>query len=109
MRYLLAPLCLTSLLVATGCLEWRQDWTAAPDRAGHAYVVPINTGTSSKTADPNSEQYYSATGKDTLTSVSKKFGVKLNWLIERNDLHKSANIAGMNLIVPKMTTRPPGK
>ncbi len=104
MRHVIAPLAVVALFLATGC-EDRQNMRAVPDRAGHA------TGPDSRMGDManapvagKSEQWYTMQDKDTLTSVAKKFGVELEWLITRNQItpeKKKTVGAGYNLIVPR--------
>ncbi len=73
-----------------------------PDRRGHAASTeeqgsPIGNGPQAFAG----EQYYTMTANDTLSSVAKKFGVTVAWLIKRNELSEFKKVgAGTNLIVP---------
>jgi LysM repeat protein len=103
MRYILASLSVASVLVLAGCGDERVSMKVVPDRAGHAYTDDQSSGGSSLGNIPvagKGEIYITTGPKDTLTSVAKKYGTTVEWLIHRNDLKKGLPPVGSNLIVP---------
>lgn len=102
MRNLLVSLSFASIFLLVGCLEERQSMRAVPDRNGHAAVDATGKGGlgNKPTADEN-EVWITTTPKDSLTSLAKKHGTTVEWLIKRNDLKDGLPAPGSNLIVPK--------
>ena len=102
MRNLLVSLSAASIFLLTGCLEERQSMRAVPDRNGHAATDPTGKGGlgNRPTADEG-EIWITTTPKDSLTSLAKKHGTTVEWLIKRNDIKEVLPAPGTNLIVPK--------
>jgi LysM repeat protein len=77
------------------------------DKKGHAYI-PAGATQGAKNNIPvagEGEIYITTGAKDTLSSISKKYNVRLDWLIKRNDLKDSDKFKdgippGTNIIVP---------
>jgi hypothetical protein len=114
MRYITALLVITSLSCFVGCGDYREGMQVAPDRGGHAAGEPDKRGGGALSGKPIAragEMYVTMGPQDTLTSVSKAYGVDLNWLIKRNQLTTPNPKPGTNLIVPARSTgvTPPAK
>lgn len=110
MRYTAAFAILAALLIA-GCEE-RTNMRVVPDRNGHAYQTKgtervLPAGAAVPGVD---EQVYTVKAGDTITSVSKKFKITDEWLIERNDLRDIREFkTGKNVIVPNPQAPAPKK
>lgn len=102
MRNLLISLTAASVLLLVGCFEERQSMRVVPDRNGHAAVDPTGKGGGQNmTIVADKDEIYITTGpKDSLTSLAKRYGVTVEWLIKRNDLKHGLPAPGSNLIVP---------
>jgi LysM repeat protein len=102
MRNVLTVLSVASVLVLAGCGEERQSMRVVQDKQGHAWSdlgsadSPLSN---TRVAGPG-EIYITIAGKDTLTSVAKKYNTTIAWLIKRNDLENGLPPVGSNLIVP---------
>lgn len=103
MRILLACAAVLSVGLLAGCGDTRESVMVVPDRDGHAAsptdAQPATGGSTKQVAGPN-EMWITLGNGDTLTSVSKAYGVTVEWLIKRNKLSGMPK-PGDNLIVPK--------
>ena len=101
MRNLLASLSVASILFLVGCGEERQSMRVVPDRNGHAAVDATGKSGQGMALVADKDEIYITTGaKDSLTSLAKKYGTTVEWLIKRNDLKNGLPAPGSNLIVP---------
>lgn len=100
MRNLLASLTVASVIL-TGCVTERQSMRVVPDRNGHAAVDATGKSGQGMSLIADKDEIYITTGpKDSLTSLAKKHGTTVEWLIKRNDLKDGLPAPGSNLIVP---------
>jgi LysM repeat protein len=98
------PLLLTacSLILAAGCAT-RDTAMVVPDRQGHARATVDSAPATSLVRVPRKgERIHSVVAGDTLSSLAKKHGVELAWLIERNNIldAKLPLKVGQQIIVP---------
>lgn len=102
MRNLLVSLSVASILFLVGCGEERQSMRVVPDRNGHAASDPTGKGGGQgmQIVADKDEIYITTGAKDSLTSLAKKYGTTVEWLIKRNDLKNGLPAPGSNLIVP---------
>jgi LysM repeat protein len=102
MRNVLTVLSVASVLILAGCGEERQSMRVVQDKQGHAWSDLGSGGTALgniRVAEVG-EIYITVAGKDTLTSIAKKYNTTIAWLIKRNDLENGLPPVGSNLIVP---------
>ncbi len=103
MRNFLALASFVTVLVLSGCDEYRQTMMVTPDRQGHAASADgtqPKSGLSNSLSASKGEMYITLGAQDTLSSVAKAYGVTLEWLIKRNRLTAPVK-AGDNIIVPQ--------
>jgi hypothetical protein len=101
MRNLLVSLSAASILFLIGCGEERHSMRVVPDRNGHAAADPTGkAGLGNKPTADEGEIWITTQPKDSLTSLAKKHGTTVEWLIKRNDLKDGLPAPGSNLIVP---------
>ncbi len=103
MRNFLALASFVTVLVLSGCDEYRETMMVVPDRQGHAASAEgaqSKPGISNTAVAHKGEMYITLGAQDTLSSVAKAYGVTLEWLIKRNRLTNPPK-AGDNLIVPQ--------
>ena len=102
MRNVLIVMSAASVLILAGCGDERQSMRVVQDKQGHAWSDLGSGGSSlgnTRVAEVG-EIYITIAGKDTLTSIAKKYNTTIAWLIKRNDLENGLPAVGQNLIVP---------